>query len=209
MSLMTLFWFLVKMLPWEKTAFDFSWGEALHFTLVNIYKQSGVWILSLMLMNYCGLKSKSVVFKLLCGVCYRPPNQSAEAIDKFLTCFQESLDLIFSTSEFSAVFILGDFNAHFSFNETSAPNTDIGLNLLIFCGLCNKTLNLFHGANFNYLGFVAFAKAYNCHLHPTVFVCWWLNLIFLVSWSGSCNFGVKWSYIITSILISSKCWFAP
>ena len=110
-------------------------------------------------------------FKLLCGVCYRPPNQSAESIDEFFTCFQESLDLIFSTSEFSAVFILGDFNAHFSFNETSAPNTDIGLNLLIFCGLCNKTLNLFHGANFNYLGFVAFAKAYNCHLHPTVFVC--------------------------------------
>jgi hypothetical protein len=30
--------------------------------------------------------------KLLCGVFYRPPNQCAEAIDEFFTCFQESLD---------------------------------------------------------------------------------------------------------------------
>ena len=35
-------------------------------------------------------------YKFLCGVCYRPPNQSAEVLAEFFGCLQDSLDLIFS-----------------------------------------------------------------------------------------------------------------
>ena len=49
--------------------------------------------------------------KVLCGVCYRPPNQSAEIVKEFLNSLQNSFDLIFM-KQFSAIFLLGDFNAH-------------------------------------------------------------------------------------------------
>jgi hypothetical protein len=80
-------------------------------------------------------------YKFLCGVCYRPPNQSAEELAEFFGCLQDSLDLIFSTSQFSAVFILGDFNAHYNFKETLTSNTDVGVILYNFLE-CNNLSQL-------------------------------------------------------------------
>ena len=72
--------------------------------------------------------------------CYRPPNQSAE-LAEFFGCLQDSLDLIFSTSQFSAMFILGDFNAHYNFKETLTSNTDVGVILYNFLE-CNNLSEL-------------------------------------------------------------------
>jgi hypothetical protein len=80
-------------------------------------------------------------YKFLCGVCYRPPNQSAEELAEFFGCLQDSLDLIFCTSQFSAVFILGDFNAHYNFKETLTSNTDVGVILYNFFE-CNNLSQL-------------------------------------------------------------------
>ena len=80
-------------------------------------------------------------FKFLCGVCYRPPNQSAEELAEFLRGLQDSLDLICSSSQFSAVFILGDFNAHYNYKETTSSNTDVGVILYNFLE-CNNLSQL-------------------------------------------------------------------
>jgi hypothetical protein len=80
-------------------------------------------------------------YKFLCGVCYRPPNQSAEELAEFFGCLQDSLDLIFSTLQFSAVFILGDFDAHYNFKETLTSNTDVGVILYNFLE-CNNLSQL-------------------------------------------------------------------
>ena len=69
-------------------------------------------------------------YKFLCGICYRPPNQSAEQVAEFFESLQNSLDLV--SSQFSALFILGDFNAHYNFKETSTSNTDVGITLYNF-----------------------------------------------------------------------------
>ena len=52
-------------------------------------------------------------FKILCAVCYRPPNQTSE---QFLSSFQASLGSIYTQNNFSAIIILVDFNAHFDLN---------------------------------------------------------------------------------------------
>ena len=71
-------------------------------------------------------------YKFLCGICYRPPNQSAEEVAEFFESLQNSPDLV--SSQFSASFILGDFNAHYNFKETSTSNTDVGITLYNFLG---------------------------------------------------------------------------
>ena len=69
-------------------------------------------------------------YKFLCGICYRPPNQSAEEVAEFFESLQNSLDLV--SSQFLALFILGDFNAHYNLKETSTSNTDAGITLYNF-----------------------------------------------------------------------------
>jgi hypothetical protein len=81
--------------------------------------------------------------KWLCGVCYKPPNRSAEELAEFFGCLQDSLALIFSSSQFSAVFILGDFNAHCNFKETLTSNTNVGVILYNFLE-CNNLPQLYN-----------------------------------------------------------------
>ena len=70
---------------------------------------------------------------ILCGVCYRPPYQSADDERLFFEHLQWCFDKIKSCGHcFSAVVLLGDFNAHCNFADTSTPNSDIGNKLFIF-----------------------------------------------------------------------------
>ena len=71
-------------------------------------------------------------FAFLCGVCYRPPNQSA--IEE--KAFFESLQMCFDNSKscgqiFSAVVLLGDFNAHFNYGDTFLQTLILALGFLI------------------------------------------------------------------------------
>ena len=55
-------------------------------------------------------------FVILCGVCYRPPNQSTEDERVFFELLQLCFDKIKSCGHcFSAVVLLGDFNAPLQF----------------------------------------------------------------------------------------------
>ena len=75
---------------------------------------------------------------MLCGVCYRPPNQSSD--DLFLNLFQASLDSINLSNNFSTVIVLGDFNAHYNYSVTSSLNTDVGVKLYNFLDGNNLTI---------------------------------------------------------------------
>ena len=68
-------------------------------------------------------------------VCYR--DQSAHEEKAFFESLQMSFDKIKSCGQiFSAIVLLGDFNAHFNrpinYGDTSSPNADIGIRVFIF-----------------------------------------------------------------------------
>ena len=64
-------------------------------------------------------------FVFLFGVCYRPPNQSANEEKAFFESLQMNFDKIKSCGQiFLAIVLLGDFNAYFKYSDTSSPNTD-------------------------------------------------------------------------------------
>ena len=64
------------------------------------------------------------------GVCFRPPNQSADDDQVFFDSLQCCLDKIFSCGQkFSAIVLLGDFNAHYNFSDSCLPSTDISVKL--------------------------------------------------------------------------------
>ena len=51
----------------------------------------------------------------------------------FLESFQLCFDNIKCCGQiFSAVVLLGDFNAHFNYDDTSSPNSDIGIRVFNF-----------------------------------------------------------------------------
>ena len=56
--------------------------------------------------------------KILMGVSYRPPTHLTSDMDVFQALLQDSLDAI-DRSNFNAVVITGDFNAHFNFKDTN------------------------------------------------------------------------------------------
>jgi exonuclease III len=78
--------------------------------------------------------------KFLCGVCYRPPNHSPHDVCEFFHHFQSMLDQI-ATENVFAVVILGDFNAHYNFFDTTTPNSDMGVKLFNFLE-CNNISQL-------------------------------------------------------------------
>ena len=81
-------------------------------------------------------------FAFLCGVCQRPPNQSAIEEKAFFESLQMCFDNIKSCGQtFSAVVLLGDFNAHFNYGDTLSPNTDIGIRVFNFLE-CNNLYQL-------------------------------------------------------------------
>ena len=66
-------------------------------------------------------------FVFLCG------NQSANVEKAFLESLQMNFDKIKSCGQiFSAIVLLGDFNAHFNYGDTSSPNTDIDIRVFNF-----------------------------------------------------------------------------
>lgn len=75
--------------------------------------------------------------KILCGVCYRPPNQSAQDVCEFFQYFQSMFDQI-ALENFFAIIMLGDFNAHYNFSilqlrtPTWVLNSLISLNVIIY-----------------------------------------------------------------------------
>ena len=71
-------------------------------------------------------------FVFLCEVCYRPPNQSVIEEKAFFESLQMCFDNIKSCGQISAVVLLGDFNAHFNYDGTLSPNTDIGIRVFNF-----------------------------------------------------------------------------
>ena len=78
-------------------------------------------------------------FVFLCGVCYRPPNQSANEEKAFFESLQVCFDKI-KNQILLAIVLLGDFNAHFDYGDTLSPNTDIGIRVFL-CGVtCAKIL---------------------------------------------------------------------
>ena len=77
----------------------------------------------------CNVKN----FTVLCGVCYRPPNQSADDDQVFFDSLQCCLDKIFSCGQkFSAIVLLGDCKAHYNFSNSCLLRTDIGVKLFNF-----------------------------------------------------------------------------
>ena len=74
-------------------------------------------------------------FVILCGVCCRPPNQSAEDKTVLFELLQQCFDKIKLCGDF------GDFNAHYNFGDTPSPNTDIGIKLFNFLE-CNNLYQL-------------------------------------------------------------------
>ena len=71
-------------------------------------------------------------FSFLCGVCYRPPNQSAIEEKAFFESLQMCFDNIKSCGQIFSAVVLGDFNAHFNYGDTLSPNTDIGIRVFNF-----------------------------------------------------------------------------
>ena len=77
--------------------------------------------------------------KILIGVCYRPPTHLTSDMDAFLALLQDSLDAI-DRSNFNAVVITGDFNAHFNRNDHHS-STRSGIDLARFLN-CNNLFQL-------------------------------------------------------------------
>lgn len=77
--------------------------------------------------------------KFLCGVGYRPPDNSAEAVNNFFIDLQETIDKI-RLEQYTALFLMGDFNAHIDLEEP-ASGSDIGIRLYHFLQ-CNNLFQL-------------------------------------------------------------------
>ena len=77
--------------------------------------------------------------KVLCGVCYRPPNSNISQTDEFFRLLQCSMDQI-GSNNYTAIVLMGDFNAHYSDNS-STGTFDAGAKLSHFIA-CNNLSQL-------------------------------------------------------------------
>ena len=62
---------------------------------------------------------------ILCGVCYRPPDNDSVSLDNFFECFQLVLDKIRQLPKQYIIVMLGDFNTHYDVANPSG-NSDVG-----------------------------------------------------------------------------------
>ena len=70
-------------------------------------------------------------FDILCGVCYRPPDNDSVSLDNFFECFQLVLDKIRQLPKQYFIVMLGDFNAHYDVANPSG-NSEVGGKLYSF-----------------------------------------------------------------------------
>ena len=70
-------------------------------------------------------------FDILCGVCYRPPDNDSVSLDNFFEYFQLVLDKIRQLPKQYFIVMLGDFNAHYDVANPSG-NSEVGGKLYSF-----------------------------------------------------------------------------
>ena len=70
-------------------------------------------------------------FDILCGVCYRPPDNDSVSLDNFFEYFQLVLDKIRQLPKQYLIVMLGDFNAHYDVANPSG-NSEVGGKLYSF-----------------------------------------------------------------------------
>ena len=63
---------------------------------------------------------------VLCGVCYRPPDNDSVFLANFFEYFQLVLDKIRQLTKQNSVVVLGDFNPHYDSTNLSGRNSDVG-----------------------------------------------------------------------------------
>ena len=63
---------------------------------------------------------------VLCGVCYRPPDNDSVSLANFFEYFQLVLDKIRQLTKQNSVVVLGDFNPHYDSTNLSGRNSDVG-----------------------------------------------------------------------------------
>ena len=63
---------------------------------------------------------------VLCGVCYRPPDNDSVSLANFFEYFQLVLDKIRQLPKQYSVVVLGDFNARHDSTNPSGRNSDVG-----------------------------------------------------------------------------------
>ena len=68
---------------------------------------------------------------ILCGVCYRPPDNDSVSLDNFFEYFQLVLDKIRQLPKQYIIVMLGDFNAHYDVANPSG-NSEVGGKLYSF-----------------------------------------------------------------------------
>jgi exonuclease III len=66
------------------------------------------------------------VKKIIVGSCYRPPGQSADEVEVFITKFQESIDQVLMHN-YESILIFGDFNDTCNIWESDHHASDLGL----------------------------------------------------------------------------------
>ena len=63
---------------------------------------------------------------ILCGVCYRPPDNDSVSLDNFFGSFQLVLDQIRQLPKQYIIVMLGDFNAHYDVANPSGNSDVVG-----------------------------------------------------------------------------------
>ena len=105
----------------------------LYFVLTHLYFH----ILSVCLCFYCSMQQEvrsyflMIYFDILCGVCYRPPDNDSVSLDNFFEYFQLVLDKIRQLPKQYFIVMLGDFNAHYDVANPSG-NSEVGGKLYSF-----------------------------------------------------------------------------
>jgi hypothetical protein len=69
--------------------------------------------------------------KILVGACYRPPGQSAEEVDLFMSNFSDSVEMALGSNP-ESIFILGDLNDSTPIWESDHQRSELGLKLYDF-----------------------------------------------------------------------------
>ena len=102
-----------------------EWVAVLHFSRLTLLWSIVGLDLELAAVEFLWIEFRIKHLDILCGVCYRPPDNDSVSLDNFFECFQLVLDKIRQLPKQYIIVMLGDFNAHYDVANPSG-NSDVG-----------------------------------------------------------------------------------